>query len=264
MISVIIPTYKPGLYLRDCLLSLSNQSLPYSEYELILVLNGPSTPYRSQLEESLSSLNSDLNSKIEYTSTPGVSNARNIGINSSRGEYIVFIDDDDLVSCDYLSSLLSLADESRLVIANMLDFVESPLETSEGYIAKAFNCNKLRNRIGLIHGSSFFSSSCGKLIPRKIIGNKRFDTSFRLGEDSLFMASLSNKVQNITLTSHVTTYYRRVRPQSASRSHYSFKDRLNSVLHQEWAYTKMYFKGFPSYNLWFFLNRLAAVALRFK
>ena len=39
-ISVIIPTYKPGEYISDCLRSLEEQDFPVSDYEVIIVLNG--------------------------------------------------------------------------------------------------------------------------------------------------------------------------------------------------------------------------------
>ena len=50
-VSVIIPTYKPGEYISECLNSLEEQDFPVSDYEVIIVLNGCDVPYRSMLQD---------------------------------------------------------------------------------------------------------------------------------------------------------------------------------------------------------------------
>ena len=50
-ISVIVPTYKPQDYLWECLNSLMNQTLSKQEYEVVLVLNGCTEPWKSQIAE---------------------------------------------------------------------------------------------------------------------------------------------------------------------------------------------------------------------
>ena len=44
-ISIIIPTYKPGPYLKDCLESINNQTMNKKCFEVIIVLNGVIKPY---------------------------------------------------------------------------------------------------------------------------------------------------------------------------------------------------------------------------
>ena len=96
-ISVIIPTYKPGEYISDCLRSLEEQDFPVSDYEVIIVLNGCDMPYRSMLEDIITD-NGYVNVRVIQTDEPGVSNARNIGIDNAKGKYLLFIDDDDWVA----------------------------------------------------------------------------------------------------------------------------------------------------------------------
>ena len=50
-ISVIIPTYRPGAYIFECLDSLRHQTLPKNQFEVIVVLNGERNPYEEQLFE---------------------------------------------------------------------------------------------------------------------------------------------------------------------------------------------------------------------
>ena len=95
-ISVIIPTYKPGSYVWECLDSVYNQTFPGRRYEVIIILNGCNEPYYSQIEEYISSHSDRCTFSLIQTDESGVSNARNIGIENSNGKYLTFVDDDEL------------------------------------------------------------------------------------------------------------------------------------------------------------------------
>ena len=97
-ISVIIPTYKPQDYFWECLDSLAAQTLEPERFEVTVVLNGCNEPYKSLIQEHISSGMQHLNVRLVQTDTPGVSNARNMGIDMANGTYLTFIDDDDYVS----------------------------------------------------------------------------------------------------------------------------------------------------------------------
>lgn len=83
-ISVIVPSYKPQAYLWECLDSIYNQTFPKTEYELVLVLNGCNEPYNTQIKKWLSA-HEDMQVQYIQTDEPGVSNARNIGMQAARG-----------------------------------------------------------------------------------------------------------------------------------------------------------------------------------
>ena len=51
-ISVIIPSYKPEGYIQKCLSSVLAQDFPSADYEIIIVLNGCSEPYKTKLSNS--------------------------------------------------------------------------------------------------------------------------------------------------------------------------------------------------------------------
>lgn len=115
-ISVIVPTYRPQGYLWECLDSVYNQTFSKSDYELILVLNGCNEPYNSQIKDWVSE-HKDLQVQYFQTNQGGVSNARNIALDTAKGEYVTFIDDDDYISATYLESLMCVADKSTIAIA---------------------------------------------------------------------------------------------------------------------------------------------------
>ena len=93
-ISVIVPTYKPDYYIWKCLNSIVSQNLDRRNYEVLIILNGDKEPFFTEIESYLK--NNNLNNfHLIYTQEKGVSNARNIGLDRAKGDYICFVDDDD-------------------------------------------------------------------------------------------------------------------------------------------------------------------------
>ncbi len=99
MVSVIIPTYNYGLFISQVLQSLQNQS--YHNWECIVVDDGSTDDTKQNVQEWI-----EKDQRIKYFSqqNAGPSAARNYGISQSKGDYILFLDADDLIECDKLKS----------------------------------------------------------------------------------------------------------------------------------------------------------------
>lgn len=256
-ISVIIPTYKPRAYLWECLDSIYNQTFPKSYYELILVLNGCNEPYNSQIKEWLFE-HKDLQVQYFQTDEGGVSNARNIALDNIQGEYVTFIDDDDLISSAYLEELYDKVAPDTISLCYPYAFNDGEIEKQLPYgITDAYNyciehnCNKLASRV-----RKYFSGPCMKLIPMSFIQNRRFDIRFKNGEDCIFMFLISDKFKNMAFTSKSAIYYRRFREGSAVTT----KRPINEVMLNSFKcmtqYTKIFFRG--KYSMYFYLSRIIA------
>lgn len=257
-ISIIIPTYKPGSYLKDCLESINNQTMDKKCFEVIIVLNGVIKPYIEYIY-SLTKMY-DFNSVVIPTETPGVSNARNLGLSRTQGEYVCFIDDDDKISPSYLENLYSKATPNNIVASNVKAFYNNSNKTENDYIASAYK--KLINKnspLSVFKGRKFMSSSCCKIISRRIIQDVRFDTNLKIGEDSVFMAKISKNVKSIVLSDSSAIYYRRLRAGSASRVKQPILKKCNIVCKLLKKYTKMLT---PSYNIPFIATRIVAALLK--
>ena len=257
-ISIIIPTYKPGSYLKDCLESINNQTMDKKCFEVIIVLNGVIKPYIEYIY-SLTKMY-DFNSVVIPTETPGVSNARNLGLSRTQGEYVCFIDDDDKISPSYLENLYSKATPNNIVASNVKAFYNNSNKTENDYIASAYK--KLINKnspLSVFKGRKFMSSSCCKIISRRIIQDVRFDTNLKIGEDSVFMAKINKKVKSIVLSDSSAIYYRRLRAGSASRVKQPILKKCNIVCKLLKKYTKMLT---PSYNIPFIAARIVAAVLK--
>lgn len=101
LISVIVPVYNAARYLTDCVKSVQAQT--YSNWELLLVDDG-STDGSAELCDKLDAGDSRI--RVVHKENAGVSAARNDGIDRAKGEYIAFVDADDLVHPQYLELLL--------------------------------------------------------------------------------------------------------------------------------------------------------------
>lgn len=103
-ISVIIPVYNTERYLRRCLDSIANQTYP--DWEAICVNDGSTDGSRAILQEY-----ADRDARFTIIDKPngGLSDARNAGLEAARGEYINFVDSDDLIHPQTFEIALQLA-----------------------------------------------------------------------------------------------------------------------------------------------------------
>lgn len=257
-ISVIIPTFKPGNYLFENLDKLRLQTLDHAMFEVVIVLNGPKEPFYSQINAYINNSCKDLNVRLIYTERKGVSDARSIGIDESRGNYIAFFDDDDWVSPNYLESLFSHRDGNVVVLANvkMIDDVSG--QQLYYYTTEAYQRLKEKPAPSIFEARSYLSSVCGKLIPRQVIGDDRFPSNYVLGEDALFMFYISWRISGFALASEDTVYHVRYRTDSASHKHRSYWQRFRIVMRVLVKYVRIYSGNPRKYDFPFFLSRLVA------
>ena len=255
-ISVIVPTYKPKEYLWECLSSLCAQTLSPNQFEILLILNGCCEPWKGTIEAYITSNMQGINIKLMQTDLPGVSNARNFGLDRAQGEYIAFVDDDDYVSPCYLEELLYKSSQDTVAICYPFAFNDGQSGVQLPY-AMTLLYKKIapRGRQRLMKGKSFFSGPCMKLFHRSIIRNVRFDNKLKVGEDTTFMFVISDCIKFIDFTTRDSVYYRRFRQGSAVTTKRTFKERFNSNMYQLRSYISSFIKNPFKYNFLFFLTR---------
>ena len=258
MISVIIPTYKPGAYLWKCLDSLESQTMDKQQYEVIIILNGCRDPYYEHIIHHIGKYS--MNIHVAQTDVAGVSNARNIGLDISKGEQVCFVDDDDWVSEEYLQQLFSAVKKTGFItVSNVEAIDETSGKTRADYLSSVYQSLCSQKTVGLLKARRLLSSSCCKMIPKEVIGKDRFNTRLSRGEDALFMAQISSKVKGVALADAKAVYFRLLRTGSASRSDKSLKRACGDFLLQEYSFLKVYLSDIRHYNHFFFLGRFLAV-----
>ena len=106
MISIIIPIYNTDIWLEECLKSVKDQS--FSDFEVLMIDDGSvdrSAGICSRFAEQ------DSRFRYYHQTNSGVSVARNTGLKHANGEWICFVDADDVIDKDYLNELNRCAND---------------------------------------------------------------------------------------------------------------------------------------------------------
>lgn len=126
-LTIIVPVYNVEEYIRPCIDSIFQQDLDENRFEVILVNDG--TKDRS-MEIIQDILEQHKNITIINQENQGLSVARNVGIENSKGKYILMPDSDDLLIRNSLKPLLEIALESQadLIVADFLRMTDDEIE----------------------------------------------------------------------------------------------------------------------------------------
>ena len=130
MISVIVPVYNVETYLEECLDSIQNQT--YTNLEVLLVNDGSTDGSQAICERYCQT---DKRFRLMNQTNQGLSAARNKGVEISTGEYIVFVDSDDIIKTNYLEKLMQYMTEDVDIVeciftVKKMEFLDENIETT--------------------------------------------------------------------------------------------------------------------------------------
>ena len=180
-VSVIIPVYNAGLYLKRCLDSIRSQD--YSDYEVLLIDDG-STDNSAQICQEY--VASDSRFKYLYQDNQGPDMARKKGTENASGDYLVYVDSDDYIALNMLSRMTEEINETGadVVCAQIVRFNEKKEWISEKSTQKRVVLNGKEDILkaffidGIIIGSY-----CAKIIKKDLISDYEFVRDGFIGED---------------------------------------------------------------------------------
>lgn len=231
-ISIIIPSYKGEETIIDTLDSIRNQKrIDLNLLEIIIVINGEKDSTIDKVNEFSKKYN-HLDIKLSYTSKTGASEARNIAIKKSTKEYLVFCDDDDLLSQEYLSGLYNIRDLDSIGFCSIYDMKESGQIIKDNNINRKLAISLTDNKYNVDNFTSAITMIASKIIPTKNIKEMLFDKQLRSGEDVVFFSDYYVRYNpKLIMCSNEETYYvRRLRDNSVSRQKMSFDFNVNQRL----------------------------------
>lgn len=104
LVSVVIPCYNHGAYLDEAVDSVLRQT--FVDFEIVIVNDGSSDPETVRLLSEYQR----PKTRVLHTSNSGVSSARNTGIRSAKGSYILPLDADDRIAPGYLDRAVAILD----------------------------------------------------------------------------------------------------------------------------------------------------------
>lgn len=233
LISIIAPVYQVEAYLPACVESILNQT--YSNWELILVDDG-SKDRCGELCDRYAAQDSRI--RVIHQQNQGVSKARNAGLDVAQGDYLAFIDSDDLVKPDFLQVLYqnlvnhgadiacccAVAQGGEILVNDILPLVRRSrliTDPEEFYADIAAN------------SEIYWSCIWGKLFRAGLAKQHRF-RPLRYGEDQLYMFELFSQKPKVHLDTYEGYYYVNRSTSAMGSSQGRNLRRLHDVMEMEY------------------------------
>ena len=221
-ISIIVPVYNVEQYLERCVESILKQTV--DNFELLLINDG-SSDNSGQLCDELSG--KDTRIRVLHIQNGGVSNARNLGIQSSRGEWISFIDSDDYVTEYYLETLLQPVETDETIgfsigkLHHIQNGVVTPFQNTTSEV-NGWNAEQTLKELLTTEKTSFFPVA--KLFRKSLIKDHKFNTQYHLAEDALFLTEvlLQTKCNTVFIDKPIYFYDHREGSATTSVNQYVF------------------------------------------
>ncbi|HEV1260306.1 TPA: glycosyltransferase family 2 protein, partial [Streptococcus pneumoniae] len=229
-ISVVIPVYNAENTINNCIESALKQDL--ESFEVILVNDGSNDSTSRILEQ----YSDNPQVKIFHQVNMGVSAARNLGLSHASGEYVFFLDSDDILDDGMLSKMYQFVKNNKVDLLSC--WHKEPATTQYGgnenkstsFIART------REEIGAHFVDIFPRSACAKLFFRKIIeeNNITFSTEMSLGEDMSFVYQYLMVSKSIGVIDGVYYNIQNVNPQSLSKRYVQNIENSLMIQNQLW------------------------------
>lgn len=227
-ISIIVPVYNVEKYLRYCLDSIIEQT--FQDWECICIDDGSFDNSGSILDEYEKKDNRFV---VIHKKNGGVSSARNVGLDIAKGEWISFIDSDDILKKECFSCLISELNTHSGVGVLETYYRSFPFrETKQFYQDTLLNSTEWIDRVCLLVFTPNTSKICPRtmLLKREVIGEERFDEQMSLYEDVFFYLSVISRSKTSIAVYREELYLYRVRDGSLVRSGLSVKGITSAIL----------------------------------
>lgn len=224
LISVVVPIYNVEKYLKKCIDSIVYQT--YRNLEIILCDDG-STDSCSQICDKYAEMDSRV--KVIHKKNGGLSDARNVGIESSTGKYILFIDSDDFIDENMIFYLYDALIKNQADMAccqrQEVDENGRKLKSNKEYNTFIVNENEECMR-ELLKNPQMDTVAWGKLYIRSMFKDVRYPVG-KHHEDVFTTYKLIAQCQKI-FVGEEKYYYYRIRTDSIMTSTFN-KKHMDSI-----------------------------------
>ena len=241
LISIIIPVYNVENFLQDCLNSVKNQT--YTNLEIILVNDG-STDKSGEICDDFSLQDSRF--KVLHQKNSGQAVARNNALNIANGEFISFVDSDDIISVDYIQTLFDLTQKfnTKIAMAGYKEFKEnSEISTFKNDDLNEKILSQKDIFLGSCVGNGYFVTGvCRILYHREIFSNLCFPEG-EIHEDVAIWFELFDKFEKIAMANKIIYFYRK----NANSTTQILNDKFFSIIKNTAKFTDKFEKKYPEY-----------------
>lgn len=207
-LSIIVPIYNVEKYLARCIESILNQT--FKDFELILVNDGSTDNCRKICEEYKKK---DSRIIIVDKKNAGLSSARNLGLDTSNGEYIGFVDSDDFIDVNMYEILLNIinTNDSDIVICDYYKINEDNIKKYEKVKLKnkdirVENINNFDSIEKVLTVGEKFIIACNKIYKRSLFDNLRYKEGV-IYEDEFLAHRILYKCSKVSVINQALYYY---------------------------------------------------------
>jgi len=207
-VSIIIPIYNIQEYIKPCLESVLGQT--HNDIEVILINDGSSDDSGSICD---SYANQDDRVRVIHQNNLGVSAARNKGLAATTGEYIMFVDGDDMIDTNMVAYMLDKASTNSN--CTLVSCAVTRRHNNIGISGEnTLRFNKVEASIDMLYMNNMDNGPCAKLIPSKIAKSIKFNPKITIAEDLDYIYKILQKIDNEVFINS-SLYYYRIAPGSA-------------------------------------------------
>ena len=242
-LSIIIPVCNVEQYIGPCLESIYRQGLSDDVFEVIVVNDG-STDRSMDVIEDVKSRHHNIS--VIYQDNAGPSVSRNVGMEKATGEYVLFVDSDDLLMDHGLSVLLQKAIDTsaEMIVSDYVRMNDDEITTQSQYDAQ-FTDSLMVDKSGLDYYVEDYDPAKGSFIWR-ILYKRSFlnENSIRLVpgvyyEDIPFLQECFLKARRV-VGIHLLYYIYRIRKRSCTYS-FTLKNAMdyNTAIANSWDLTRL-------------------------
>ncbi len=217
LVSLIIPVYNAEKYLTKCIDSCISQT--YQNIEIILADDG-SLDHSGQICTEYAS--KDRRVKVCRQKNAGVSSARNLGLDLSKGRYIMFVDADDWICQTAVEDMMRAQQKSGadLIVAGIqtYDSLGNQITERVTLTERMFKNENIVIPVFRWKENFLYRNCWGKLYKRSIIRENgiHFDPAMTYGEDTCFVLDYLGCSKSIRQISARLYHYREVQDQKKS------------------------------------------------
>lgn len=252
LISIIVPIYNVEKYLNRCIESIVNQT--YKNLEIILVDDG-SPDNCPQICDQWKEKDNRI--KVIHKENGGLSDARNVGLDITQGEYIAFVDSDDYIHVKMYETLITvlLEKDCDIVQCDFSKVADGQQVNNELLEYKVKEYNVKEALYSLINENPLKQVVWNKLYKKYIFDTLRFEVG-KLNEDDFFTYQAFDKCKKIC-SINVSLYYYLVRDTSIMGEKFTIRrlDGLEARINR-YNFLKEKYIDLASYDkkiLWFYI-----------
>ncbi len=217
MVSVVIPVYKTEKYLAECVDSVLAQT--YRDIEVILVDDGSPDGAPAICDEYAAK---DGRVTVIHKKNGGLSSARNAGIDAMHGEYVTFVDSDDIISPTAVERMLTVAAEKNADVVKILQEISESVHPFDASVGK---CSLYKGDCvirKIYKAPPQIISACGKLFKRELFTSLRFPEGL-IHEDEYLMPKIYHSAKRVAFLDEVHYLYMQRPGDSIMRAPFSLR-----------------------------------------